>query len=329
MKMIIICLLTALLLSACASVSSPTSPATEPEQTTVPETTCPEITTPTVPVTSVPVGTIPTEPAETIPTEPPTVPTQPAPDEFIGALYTRSYLMQLDNTRFEYGCGYPENGAPPVSSSRFQDQYGKYNVHSLFGSGKEILLTFDCGYEPIVTDAEGNTFRYTEKMLDILQQKGVHAMFFVNLQFCKTCPDLVQRMLDEGHILGNHTASHIYLPDCSIDACAADIRLLQEYVQEHFRYTMKVFRPSSGIYSERTLALVQSLGFTTYQWSVAGRDWDLESPPPAEQYLETMVSRAHNGAVYLFHPLSPTTNAMMAPFIDELRAQGFTFVLPN
>ena len=330
-KIIPACILAASLLFGCAApldgeTSGPTTgpqqsvPGTTVPETTVPITTVPETTVPetTVPITTVPETTVPeTTAAET------TLPV----GELIGNLYTRDYLMELDNTRMEFGCGYPAGGNPPAECVRCQDKYGKYDAHFLLEDSRAVFLTFNCGYEPVFTDGQGSKIRYTEKILDTLKEKGVRAAFFLNLQFCKTAPDLVRRMIDEGHIVGNHTASHSSLPELTIDRGVEDILLLQAYLQEHFGYTMHLFRPGAGVYSERTLALAQSLGFTTVQWSVAYRDWDVDDQPPVAKSLQTMVNRAHGGAIYLFHSLSSTNAAIMGDFIDALQSKGYTFAV--
>lgn len=303
---------------------------TVPSNATLPTELPPQPTNPsTSPTETLPPGTEPPTEPETAPPEPTSPempPNQPLP-EMIGSLYTREQLMAMDNRRIEHGCGHAKDGLPSAGVLSVQKEFGRYNCYFYVPDSKDVFLTFDCGYEPTLTDAQGNPVRYTERVLDTLKEKNVKATFFLNLQFCVNAPDLVQRMVDEGHAIGNHTAYHIFLPDCSIDRGVNDILYMQRYIKENFGYTMYLFRPSSGVYSHRSLALVQSLGYTTMNWSATYRDWDPENQPDPEASLQAMVADAHGGAIYLFHSLSSTTASFLGSFIDTLTRQGYNLTI--
>ena len=101
-------------------------------------------------------------------------------------------------------------------------------------NGKVIYLTFDCGYEYTATDDNGQQYRVTERILDVLKEKNVKAVFFVTMYYCKMNPDLVQRMIDEGHAVGNHTNNHPVMPAQTIDKMVYEVTSLETYVKENF-----------------------------------------------------------------------------------------------
>ena len=108
-------------------------------------------------------------------------------------------------------------------------------------------------------------------------------------------------MIDEGHIVGNHTVNHPSMPDLTNDKLKEEITKLHMAVFEKFNYEMKYLRPPKGEFSQRTLELTKSLGYTTVMWSFAYDDWD-ENKQGREEYAKTKIlSNTHNGAVILLH----------------------------
>ena len=178
-----------------------------------------------------------------------------------------------------------------------------------------IYLTFDLGYEA----------GYTPKILDVLKENGVQATFFITGHYLNTEPELVQRMIDENHIVGNHTSSHSSMPDLDNDKLKEDITKLHKAVFEKFGYEMKYFRPPKGEYSQRTLNLTKSLGYTTVMWSFAYDDWD-ENKQGKEQYAkDKILSNLHNGEVMLLHATSKDNSNILDEVIKEIKAQGYEF----
>ena len=295
-----------------------TMPATIPSQ--VPVTTEPaqtDLPTTQSPVTEPPV----TEPAATQPpaTKPPA--TQP-PAEYIGTLYTRQQLEKLDNALISYGPGTAKNGSPAPYAGPAQEKYGKYGGHFIKSEEGVIYLTFDCGYEYFV---DGQPL--TGLILDTLKEKDVKAVFFVTLSYVKNNPDLVRRMIDEGHVVGNHSAAHHSMPSLTIDEMVDEIMDLHKYMEQNFSYTMHLFRPPSGEFSIRSLAVTQSLGYETVHWSFAYADWDTAHQPELPAALEKILSCHHDGAIYLLHAVSETNAAVLGEVIDGLRSMGYTLEL--
>ena len=180
---------------------------------------------------------------------------------------------------------------------------------------KFVYLTFDEGYEA----------GYTPQILDVLKENDVKAAFFITGHYLNTKPELVKRMIDEGHIVGNHTVNHPSMPDLDNDKVQEEIMKLHVTVFEKFGYEMKYLRPPKGEFSQRTLYLSKSLGYTTVMWSFAYDDWD-ENKQGRENYAkEKILSNTHNGAVILLHANSKDNTNILDETIKEIKKQGYEF----
>ena len=293
-----------------------------PETTTPTEVTTEPTEEPTMEVTTPPT-TLPAA-TEVIATQPPeTTPpaTQPSA-EYIGSLYTRQQLEKLDNTLIPYGPGTAKNGDPAPYAGPAQEKYGQYGGHFIEDDKGVIYLTFDCGYEYFV---DGQPL--TGRILDTLKEKNVKAVFFVTMSYVKSNPDLVRRMIDEGHAVGNHSADHHSMPSLTIDEMVSEIMKLHDYMETNFGYKMHLFRPPSGEFSIRSLAVTQSLGYETIHWSFAYADWDTANQPEDGAALEKILSCHHGGAIYLLHAVSETNTEVLPEVIDGLRDMGYSLKL--
>ena len=189
---------------------------------------------------------------------------------------------------------------------------------------KRLWLTFDEGYEN----------GCTADILDTLKEKNVRAVFFVTYDYCKRNPELVRRMIAEGHTVGNHTWSHPSLPDCFIDPILrflkvpdelySELSLLHDYVKKEFGYEMYVMRPPMGEFSERVLACAKDLGYTTVLWSFAYPDWDVNNQPDKDAAFKKITGKTHNGAVYLLHAVSETNSAILGDVLDFWKDSGYS-----
>ena len=226
-----------------------------------------------------------------------------------------SRFENLDNTKVAYGMGVETDSQNrPLGAIQAQKQYGELGGLFIGESDRQrIWLTFDEGYE------NGKT----ADILDTLKEKNVRAVFFVTYDYCKRNPELVKRMIAEGHTVGNHTWSHPSLPECSPDELYSELSLLHEYVRDNFGYEMYVMRPHKGEFSERVLACAKELGYTTVLWSFAYPDWDVNNQPDPEQAFEKITGKSHNGAVYLLHAVSVTNASILGRVIDYWRANGY------
>lgn len=226
-----------------------------------------------------------------------------------------SRFESIDNTKVAYGMGVDVDSMNrPLGAIQAQEQYG--DMGGLFigdSTNKQIWLTFDEGYENGCTAG----------ILDTLKEKNVRAVFFVTYDYCKRNPELVKRMIAEGHTVGNHTWSHPSLPECSPDELYSELSLLHEYVRDEFGYDMYVMRPPKGEFSQRVLACAKELGYTTVLWSFAYPDWDVNNQPDPEQAFQKITGKSHNGAVYSLHAVSETNAAILGRVIDYWRDNGF------
>ena len=180
-----------------------------------------------------------------------------------------------------------------------------------------IYLTFDEGYEN----------GYTGKILDVLKEKDVTAVFFVTMPYVKQNPELIQRMVDEGMIIGNHTVNHPSMPEVTDDTkLAKEIINLHNYTLENYNYEMKYLRPPKGEFSERTVKLSWDLGYRTVLWSAAYDDWDRNNQKGTDYAKKMIYNNLHNGSVMLLHAVSKDNAAVLADAIDEMRNRGYELV---
>ena len=222
----------------------------------------------------------------------------------------------LSNKKIGWGIKRAENHEQPDLGSSNLKLLQEYNGIAMGNNeDKFVYLTFDNGYEA----------GYTSKLLDILKENNVKAAFFITAHYLNTAPDLVQRMIDEGHIVGNHTVNHKSMPDLDDEKIKQEIMNLHTTIYEKFNYEMKYIRPPMGEFSERTLSLIKNLGYTTTMWSLAYDDWD-ENKQEREAYAkDKVISNIHNGAVILLHANSKDNCNILADCIKEIRNMGYEF----
>ena len=216
-----------------------------------------------------------------------------------------------------WGLSFRQENAPPIGPATPQ-QLAKYDaVYLGVPTEKVIYLTFDAGYE------NGST----EQILDTLKKHQVSAAFFLVGNYIEKNADLVRRMVEEGHIVGNHTMHH---PDMSKlsdkEKFAAELSCLEDIFQEKTGKELpKYYRPPQGTYSEENLRMAQELGYRTVFWSLAYADWDNSNQPTKEQAFSKLLPRIHNGAVVLLHSTSATNAAILDELLTKWKEMGYTF----
>ncbi len=180
---------------------------------------------------------------------------------------------------------------------------------------KVVYITFDCGFEN----------GYTDDILDILKEKDVKASFFLNGQFIKTSADLVKRMLDEGHIVGNHGNNHRVMSKLTIEELFYEVESNNALLQEAVPGApyMKYFRPPSGSCSAWDMALYQAMDLESVLYSWAYYDYAVDAQPEPAKALEQMKTGLHNGSVIMLHTVGETNVEVLGDFIDYIRAEGF------
>lgn len=231
----------------------------------------------------------------------------------ITGVNTKNY----SNDKVVWGPGRAENHQRPTDPVQLQEKYGDLDAHFIMSDEKFICLTFDEGYEN----------GYTPAILDTLKEKGVKAIFFVTYDFAKDNPQLIERMIDEGHIIGNHTYRHYTLDEVSEQEAAEEIVYLDNYMKDTFKYRMTLFRFPKGEFSEKTLALADSLGYKSVFWSFAYADWDVQNPADKNDAFSTITDNFHNGEIMLLHAVSATNAEILGNVIDEAKNQGYQFTV--
>ena len=225
----------------------------------------------------------------------------------------------LSRETIEHSFGVAKDEQPHAISVEAQRRFDENGLNAVVydarAAGKTLYLTFDCGYEN----------GYTEKILDTLREKNVKAAFFCTLPEMQQNPELIARMLQEGHIVGNHSVTHPDFSQLSHERMREEVKGFDDWLREHFGYSAQFFRFPMGKYSLDAVAALNAMGYRCVFWSLAYYDWDLDKQPGVDNAVETVVSRLHPGAVILLHSVSPDNAAALPEIIDAAREMGYTF----
>jgi peptidoglycan-N-acetylmuramic acid deacetylase len=220
-------------------------------------------------------------------------------------------------SKTNWGLSFKEQGLAPSGNATtdFLKQYNSYYIGNT--EEKKVYLTFDAGYE------DG----YMPQILDALKNNNVKATFFLVSNFLKTDPDLVKRMVNEGHIVGNHTTTH---PNMSKMSTMEDFKAEIEPVEELYKQITgeemkKFYRPPQGVYSEDNLKMANELGYKTIFWSLAYVDWYKDNQPSKDEAFNKLIPRLHNGAIILLHSTSKTNAEILDELIKKIKDAGYEF----
>lgn len=218
-----------------------------------------------------------------------------------------------------------KDGAPPkAESEELVSMLKKYSAYYLGDTTKKVLyLTFDEGYEN----------GYTDKILDILKNNNVKAAFFVTKPYITSNKELVKRMLNEGHLVCNHSNKHKSMAYVAMRGKAffdSEFSITEKAYEEVTGAKMpKFFRPPMGKYSEKSLQLTKELGYKTIFWSFAYNDWERYNQPNPEHAKKIIMERTHNGCIILLHAVSKTNEQIMDEIIKEWKNKGYEFKTLN
>ena len=225
-----------------------------------------------------------------------------------------SQFDTLDASMQAWGLGKEKDAnGQPLDAVSANEKYKPYDTVFVGRADQKVYLTFDNGYE------NGNT----PAILDTLREKNVSAVFFVTAQYVRENPELIQRMIDEGHIIGNHSYHHHSFPAITIEQVRDEIMQLDALMLQQFQYKMTLVRPPKGEFSERTLALSNLLGYQTVLWSFAYYDYNVNDQPADDAALKKTLENAHPGAIYLLHSVSDTNTRILGDLIDGLRQRNY------
>jgi peptidoglycan-N-acetylmuramic acid deacetylase len=206
---------------------------------------------------------------------------------------------------------------PSIAQEGFMATVQKYGAIFLGDTEKkEIYLTFDNGYEN----------GYTVPILDILKEKKVPAVFFVTGHYVRDQPELLKRMVNEGHLVGNHSWSHPDMTRISVNQIKNELdKVKQEVSNMTDQKFMAYVRPPRGIFSDQLLEVSRELGYTNVFWSIAYKDWDTKQQKGWHYAYEKVMGQLHPGGVILLHSVSSDNAGALAKIIDDARHQGYEF----
>ena len=217
----------------------------------------------------------------------------------------------------DWGVFFEKDGERPRgnATSEYLKQYDAYFIGA--EDEKVIYLTFDAGYENDLTAG----------ILDTLKKHEAPAAFFLVGSYIKKNPELILRMVEEGHIVANHTMTH---PDMSHitsrESFAKEITQVEEIYKSVTKQDLpKFYRPPKGIYSEANLKLAQEYGYKTIFWSAAYKDWIDDNQPSKEEAFSKLIPRTHPGAVILLHNTSKTNSLILDELLTKYKEMGYRF----
>lgn len=227
---------------------------------------------------------------------------------------TKNYSTSMKS----HSHGPASGGKPHHTVVQFQKDFEPFFAVTLDTEteDKTLYLTFDCGYEHD---------NLTSDVLDTLKEKKVPATFFSTLDHVKGEPELIARMIKEGHIVGNHSATHPSFAKIDRTQMAKELEEFENYMRENFGYASKFFRFPAGEYTDSALDQVASLGYVSVFWSVAYDDWNTEKIQGKDYAVETVMSRLHDGAIILLHSVSHDNAEALPEIIDKARGEGYVF----
>lgn len=244
---------------------------------------------------------------------------------FAGAFFVGRFAAQVITTggagiwRSEaenWGLSFQEEGQPPVANAT-HEELAKYDAFYAEDTQEKVLyLTFDCGFE------NGNT----PAILDALKKHNAKAAFFVVGNYVSTSPELLKRMVEEGHIVGNHSYHHPDMSQMGKEEFKEELEELEKlYEQTTGKTMLKYYRPPQGKYSENNLKIAKELGYKTFFWSLAYVDWNVNNQPTKQEAFDKLLTRVHPGAIVLLHNTSKTNGQILDELLTKWEEMGYTF----
>ena len=235
----------------------------------------------------------------------------------VNTLYKDEYET-IDNNMSGWYTSNRQDGSRPRESEikKYKDQ----NVYFLGPDKKVIYLTFD----------EGGNITYVKEIVDILNKHNIDATFFFSRNYISNNPDLMKKIINSGHSIGNHTVNHLSMPSLAtkdkFDSYYSELKETEiAFMQSTGKPMEKLFRYPMGEYSNRTMNIMKSMGYKSIFWSVAYKDWDADYNK--EYSLNNMKKQLHNGAIYLIHPKCKGNYEALEDFINYATDLGYKFDL--
>lgn len=230
-------------------------------------------------------------------------------------LETQTSIISEESS--SWGLSFQEEGKTPIGNATIEE-LKKYNAYYAQDTQEKIIyLTFDAGYE------NGNT----PAILDALKKHQAKATFFVVGNFIADCPELIKRMVSEGHTVGNHTLTHPNMSKIStLTSFSEELSGVEELYESLIGSPMeKIYRPPQGVYSTENLSMAKNLGYSTFFWSLAYVDWYEDSQPTKDEAFEKLLGRIHPGAIVLLHSTSSTNAQILDELLTKWEDMGYQF----
>ena len=217
-----------------------------------------------------------------------------------------------------WGLRYEKSGETPIgnTTSDYLKTFNSYYHGTPQDDEKTLFLTFDAGYEN----------GHTAKILDTLKENNVPATFFLVGSYLNKNPELIKRMVDDGHIIGNHSMTHGDMTKKSAEGFSAELKQFEEIFESIVgSKAPKYYRPPEGVFNEANLITANELEYKTILWSVTYVDWDTKKQPTKAYAFEKLLPRLHPGAILMLHSTSSTNADILHELIAECHKLGYKF----
>lgn len=217
---------------------------------------------------------------------------------------------------YAYGFGVKKNTNNTQPDIGFYKGIIEENNGIYVGSkdSKRVYLTFDCGYEN----------GYTERVLDVLENHGITAVFFITGHYIDSASKIVLRMKEDGHVIGNHSNKHKDITTLTETEIKNEINELEEKYKKLTNSNLDPFyRPPEGKFDSKSLSVVRKMGYTTLFWSLAYQDWNHQNS--TDFVMKEVSKNIHNGAIILMHTVSEANSLALEKIIISLTKDGYSF----
>lgn len=234
----------------------------------------------------------------------------------VALTFSLKYFLSAEK-KTNWGLSFGENGKRPTGNASYEYLLGYDSYFIGKENEKSVYITFDAGYEA----------GYIDKILDALKKHNVKATFFVVGTLIKSNPEMIQKLTNEGHIVGNHTMTHPNMSKIStLESFKAELEQVEElYKQATGKEMSKYYRPPQGIFNSMNLEMAKSLGYKTIFWSLAYVDWNKNSQPTKEEAFNKILPRLHNGTILLLHSTSKTNADILDELLTKIEKLGYSF----
>jgi peptidoglycan-N-acetylmuramic acid deacetylase len=259
-----------------------------------------------------------TVPASELPKPSEEIAPESASPEVPVVINTEDIQAQGSRTLCRFGVKMSTDGSKPGIPKDWKSILDRHSGYHLLPTEQKIAyFTFDLGYEA----------GFTSELLDLLKDLEIPALFFLTGYYIQTQPQLVLRMLEEGHEVGNHSHKHESLPSLSKEEIIEDTQTVEKLFFDLTGQKLRAYRPPSGHFCEYSLSILQQMGYESYFWSIAYPDWE-KLPGGWQQAYQTVIDHIHPGALILMHVTTDENLKALPDIARTLRDQGYSFAIP-